>query len=126
MKINTLGWFILVLWLNWLHGRIYEAYVKNAVSTQIQVVEFSYSLVNLFILYKIYSVTDINIYLKYFYFILLAFHLINSIESIIWLYGVKDNKFSNMFLNTRHILVATLSYCIVTFLCLFIYFVFGK
>lgn len=126
MKNSTFGWFILILWLNWLYGRIFEAYIKNDLSTQFQFIELSYSLFNLFILYRIYSVTDINVYLKYFYFILVVFHVINTIDSILWLSGLRNNKFFNILVHASDIFTTSLSYFIVTFLCLFIYLVFGK
>ena len=124
MKNSLLGVFILLLYINWLYGRVLEAYLKDTFNIVHQSIETVFSLINLVILLVISRVIKLNYLIKYIYVFLVIFHVFNLATSIAWLSGIRKNKMLNKLLELLDICSTLLSYSIVTFLCIFIYVVF--
>ena len=60
MKNSLLGVFILLLYINWLYGRVLEAYLKDTFNIVHQSIETVFSLINLVILLVISRVIKLN------------------------------------------------------------------
>jgi hypothetical protein len=124
MKNSLLGVFILLLYINWLYGRVLEAYLKDTFSLSHQSIETVFSLINLVILLIISPITKFNYLIKYFYYFLAIFHALNLVTSIAWVTGIRKDKLLNEILELMDVFSTLISYTIVTFLCIFIYVVF--
>ena len=124
MKNSLLGVFILLLYINWLYGRVLEAYLKDTFNIVHQSIETVFSLINLVILLIIRRIVKFNYLIKYIYYFLVIFHAFNLVTSIAWLSGIRKDKLFNGILELMDVFSTLISYSIVTFLCIFIYVVF--